>query len=200
MSSVEDVPEVSISSSEVDTVAAVATVATEEDNKTKIKLKSNDGKEITIGLAAAKMSAMIRSMLQTVSIDPIRKDEPIPLTNDALNFESLQKIVEWCEYHWDDPEPDPDFDDEKDRRNEELSHWDKTFIAVEDMGLLYDIIVGANFLDIKGLVEVGGKQICGLIKGKTCQEVRTILKITNDFTEDEEAAIHKENEWIYAKD
>jgi S-phase kinase-associated protein 1 len=66
--------------------------------------------------------------------------------------------------------------------------------------LLSEIIVVANFLDVKGLVEVGAKRICNKIKGRTCAEVTEMLFITNDFTPEEEEAILKENQWIYGKD
>ena len=177
-------------------------IPTAEDNNTKVKLRSFEGTVFEIGLAAAKMSVLVKNMLESLVGDDGQPNysEPIPLTNDGCTDECIKKIIEWCEYHWDDPPVDEDFDDEKDRRNEELSHWDKNFIDVPDQALLFDIIVAANYMDIKGLVEVGAKHICSKIKGKTCAEVRDILKITNDFTEEEESAIHKENEWIYAKD
>ncbi|CAG2107861.1 unnamed protein product [Medioppia subpectinata] len=138
--------------------------------------------------------------LPSADLESISTRDPIPLQNDAVTDGALKKIIEWCEHHWDDPPLDPDFDDEKERRNEELSHWDKQFIDIPDQGDLFDIIAAANYMDIKGLVEVGAKHICAKIKGKTCTEVREMLKIHNDFTPEEEAAIHKENEWIYAKD
>ncbi|XP_054153254.1 S-phase kinase-associated protein 1-like [Oppia nitens] len=176
-----------------------------KENKIKIKLKSNEGGVVECGLTAAKMSVLVKNMLETI-VDPqkpleeLANQEPTPLNNEAVTDAALKKIVEWCEYHWDDPPIDEDFEEEKDRRNEELSHWDKQFIDIPDQGDLFDIIAAANFLDIKGLVEVGAKHICSKIKGKTCAEVRDMLKITNDFTPEEEEAIHKENEWIYAKD
>jgi len=173
-----------------------------QDNTTKIKLRSYEGHDFEMGLAAAKMSLLVKDMLESLAEPGGQPDysKPIALTNNAVTDTALKKIIEWCEYHWDDPPIDPDFDDEKDRRNEELMHWDRQFIEVEDQALLFDIIVGANYMNIKGLVEVGGKHICNMIKGMTCQQVRDKLKIENDFTPSEEEAIHKENEWIYAKD
>jgi len=176
----------------------------EEENKIKIKLKSFEGGVYECGLTAAKMSVLVDNMIAALHSEgqpeSLADKDPIPLQNDAVTDKALQKIIEWCEHHWDDPPLDPDFDDEKERRNEELSHWDKQFIDIPDQGDLFDIIAAANFMDIKGLVEVGAKHICAKIKGKTCAEVREMLKITNDFTPEEEEAIHKENEWIYAKD
>jgi len=171
----------------------------DNEDQIKIKLESNEGEVFDCLLSAAKMSELISGMLEALSENPDHS-KPIPLKNDAVTNAALKKIIEYMEYHWDDPPIDEDFDEEKDRRTEELSHWDKQFIDVPDQGDLFDIIASANFMDIKGLVEVGAKHICNKIKGKTCQEVPDILKIKNDFTPEEEEAIHKENEWIYAKD
>lgn len=173
-----------------------------DDNTIRVKLQSYEGNTHEVGLAAIKMSHLVKGMLEALSSgdSPPDYSKPIPIQNDGATDAALKKIIEWVEYHWDDPPVDEDFEDEKDRRSEELSHWDKQFIDVDDQGLLFDIIVAANYMDIKGLVEVGAKHICSKIKGKSCAEAREILKITNDFTPEEEEAIHKENEWIYAKD
>jgi len=166
-----------------------------DDENSVVQLKSSEGGVYVCKLVGARMSHVIRTMMSNIDIN---KDHEIVLGNDAVTNESLQKIIEWVEHHWDDPEPDPDFETEVDRRSEELSHWDKQFIDVQDLGLLYDITIAANYLDIKGLVEVCGKHICGKIKGKSCEEVREILNITNDFTQEEVDAIHEENRWIYS--
>jgi hypothetical protein len=92
------------------------------------------------------------------------------ISNQALNDRALQKIIEFMEYHLDDCPLDEDFED---ITNEALTN-------VKDNRLLFDII-------------------CGLIKGKTCQEVRDILKTENDLTPEEEA-IREENKWNYFKD
>jgi len=169
----------------------------------KIILQSNEGKEFPCIKEAAMMSVLIRNMIEDIGYDC---ETPIPLKYEAITDRVLQKIIDWVEYHYDDPEPDDEFDEDKDKRNEELSYWDKRFIDVGDINVddsrafLYDIIDASNWLDIKGLLEVGAKHICNQIKGKTCVEVRKILNVTNDFTTEEEEAIHKENEWIHAKD
>ncbi|CAG2101374.1 unnamed protein product [Medioppia subpectinata] len=171
-----------------------------QQNLIKIKLKSSEGGIYECGLTAAKMSDLVKNMVESLGTDAVVTTEPIILGNEAVTDAALKKIIEWVEFHWDDPPVDHDFEDEKDRRNEELSHWDKQFIDVDDQALLFDVIAAANYMDIKGLVEVGAKHICSKIRGKSCQEVREMLKITNDFTAEEEDAIHKENAWIYAKD
>lgn len=77
---------------------------------------------------------------------------------------------------------------------DDISPWDQTFITV-DKELLFDLILAANYLDIKGLLDLGCKTVANMIKGKTPQQIREELGIENDFTPEEEEQIRKENEW-----
>ena len=62
-----------------------------------------------------------------------------------------------------------------------------------------DIIQAANYLDIKGLLDVTCKTVANMIKGKTPEEIRKTFNIKNDFTPAEEEQVRKENEWCEEK-
>jgi len=47
----------------------------------------------------------------------------------------------------------------------------------------------ANYLDIKGLLDVTCKTVANMIKGKTTEEIRETFNIKNDFTPDEEEQV-----------
>ena len=47
----------------------------------------------------------------------------------------------------------------------------------------------ANYLDIKGLLDVTCKTVANMIKGKSPEEIRKTFNIKNDFTEEEEAQV-----------
>ena len=47
----------------------------------------------------------------------------------------------------------------------------------------------ANYLDIKGLLDVTCKTVANMIKGKNTDEIRRTFNITNDFTADEEEQV-----------
>ena len=64
-----------------------------------------------------------------------------------------------------------------------------------DQGTLFELILAANYLDIKGLLEVTCKTVANMIKGKKAEEIRKAFNIKNDFTPEEEEQIRKENEW-----
>ena len=75
-----------------------------------------------------------------------------------------------------------------------IDPWDKEFCKVEQEDL-FKLILAANFLDIKPLLELGCKTVANMIRGKTPDEIRKTFNIKNDFTPEEEEQIRKENEW-----
>ncbi|XP_056688263.1 SKP1-like protein 20 [Spinacia oleracea] len=62
---------------------------------------------------------------------------------------------------------------------------------------LFDLILAANYLDIKSWLDLNYQTVADMIKGKTPEEIRKIFHIKNDFTEEEEAEIRKENQWAF---
>jgi len=57
----------------------------------------------------------------------------------------------------------------------------------------------ANYLDIKGLLDLTCKAVANLIKGKSPEEIRKTFNIKNDFSAAEEEQVRKENEWCDEK-
>ncbi|KAL1925937.1 hypothetical protein VTP01DRAFT_7215 [Rhizomucor pusillus] len=149
-----------------------------------VKLISSDNEDFTVDKEVAERSVLIKNMLEDVG----DSDSPIPLPN--VTAKVLRKVIEWCEHHRNDPVTQ----DEQERRNTEIDDWDQKYMEV-DQETLFDIILAANYLDIKPLLDVGCKTVANMIKGKSAEEIRRTFNITNDFTPEEEAQIKKENEW-----
>jgi len=76
----------------------------------------------------------------------------------------------------------------------EISEWDKTFMKVEQH-VLFEIILAANYMDIKSLLDLGCQTVANMIKGRSPEEIRETFNIQNDFTPEEEEQIRRENEW-----
>ena len=68
------------------------------------------------------------------------------------------------------------------------------FLGQVDQGTLFELILAANYLDIKGLLDVTCKTVADMIKGKTPEEIRKTFNIKNVFTPSEEEQVRKENE------
>ena len=72
-----------------------------------ILLWSRDGKVIPMDVEVAKVSAILKEMMETITIDE-EDDTPIPL--GRIDADILNKIVLWAERHYKDsrsPTPSP---------------------------------------------------------------------------------------------
>ena len=68
-----------------------------------------------------------------------------------------------------------------------------------DQGMHFELILVAKCLDMKGLLDVTCKTGANMMEGNTPEEIRKNFDIKNDFTEGEEAQVHKENKWCEEK-
>merc|ERR1712014_364217 len=159
-----------------------------------IQLQSSDGEVFRVDIEIAKQSVTIKTMLEDLGMDE-DEEGPVPLPN--VNAAILKKVIQWCTYHKDDPPP-PEDDENKEKRTDDISSWDSDFLKV-DQGTLFELILAANYLDIKGLLDVTCKTVANMIKGKTPEEIRKTFNIKNDFTPSEEEQVRKENEWCEEK-
>ncbi|KAG8739925.1 hypothetical protein FRC10_004986 [Ceratobasidium sp. 414] len=91
---------------------------------------------------------------------------------------------EYCEHHKHDP-PSPEENSNTYRRPAPMSDWDKTFITNFDRKTLFDIILAANYLSIKSLLNLGTRQVGNMIKGRTPAQIRELFNVVNDFTPEE---------------
>ena len=96
------------------------------------------------------------------------------------------KVIEYCKYHH-KAEQESLPEDEK-------NVWDKDFVKVDDE-TLFNLILAANYLDIKSLLDLTCKTVADEIKGKTPEEIRVRFNIKNDFTPEEEEEVKRENAW-----
>jgi S-phase kinase-associated protein 1 len=75
-----------------------------------------------------------------------------------------------------------------------VAAWDRKFVDV-DQASLFPIILAANKLDIKPLLDLACKAVADMIKGKTPEEIRAHFDISNDFSPEEEEEVRRENAW-----
>jgi len=159
-------------------------VKQEHSTKTVVLVASDGETKFTVPSHIAKMSKAVANMLEDLGDEDGME---IPLA--SVSAVMLNKILEYCT-HYDGVLPPI-----KEDKFADLEPWDKEFCNL-DQAVLFELILAANFLDIKPLLEIGCKTIADMIKGKTPEEIRKHFNIVNDFTPEEEAEIIKENNWI----
>ena len=151
----------------------------------KVKLISSDGQDFEVEVKVAQMSETIRNLIEDTGID-----NAIPLPN--VTGKILAKVVEYCKHHTEHPTPVSE-DKRDEKRTDDIIPWDQDFCKV-DQATLFELILAANYLDIKPLLDLTCKTVANMIKGKTPEEIRKTFNIKNDFTPEEEEQVRKENE------
>ena len=75
-----------------------------------------------------------------------------------------------------------------------MPEWDAAFVDLEQE-TLFALILAANFMDIRPLLDLTCAKVASMIKGKTPEQIRQVFNIVNDFSPDEEAKVREENKW-----
>lgn len=152
-------------------------------------LQSQDGQDFKVLVGVAKMNETLKNLIEDSGIDC-----PIPLPN--ITGKNLSKVLEYCKWHKENPSVAPADTTTKaadDKRTDDLCGWDLDFCKVEQLQL-FELILAANYLDNKPLLDTLCKTVANMVKGKTPEQIRTMFNIKNDFTPEEEEQIRKENE------
>lgn len=79
--------------------------------------------------------------------------------------------------------------------HEVVQGWYADFVNIEQEDL-FELILAANYMDIKPLLDLTCACVASMIKGKTPEEIRKTFNIVNDFTPEEEELIMEENKWV----
>ena len=74
--------------------------------------------------------------------------------------------MEYCEKHKSGNPPDIEKPLRTNNLAELVDPYDAKFIDIENLEELFDIILAANYLDIKSLLELSCAKVASLIKGK----------------------------------
>jgi hypothetical protein len=64
-----------------------------------------------------------------------------------------------------------------------------------DQEVLFELILAANYMDVKALLDLCCAKVASMMKGKPAEAIRKTFNIVNDFTPEEEEAIMAENKW-----
>ncbi|PAN22931.1 hypothetical protein PAHAL_4G054300 [Panicum hallii] len=170
-----------------------------------VTLISSDDARFEVTEAAATMSQTIRHMIEDGCTDG-----GIPLPN--VPARTLAKVLEYCNKHaaataaessaaggaaaGSDSGSSSSADSAGKDDGVDLASFDKAFIEV-DTDTLYDLLLAANYLDVKTLLDLCCQKVADMIRGKTPEQIRQTFGIKNDFSPEEEEKIRKENQWAF---
>jgi S-phase kinase-associated protein 1 len=116
----------------------------------------------------------------------------IPLPN--VKAQVLKKVIEFCDHHLTEPMTEIEKPLKSANMADVVQKWYADFVDLEQV-LLFELILAANYMDIKPLLDLTCATVASMIKGKTPEEIRATFNITNDFSPEEEAQVRDENKW-----
>eukprot|EP00761_Pharyngomonas_kirbyi_P011151 gb/GECH01011176.1/.p1 GENE.gb/GECH01011176.1/~~gb/GECH01011176.1/.p1 ORF type:complete len:161 (+),score=31.30 gb/GECH01011176.1/:1-483(+) len=153
-----------------------------------VELISKDNETFKVKREICSLSGLLSDMLEDTEAD----DTPsIPVPN--VESKALKKVIEYCEYH-NNNRADEIEKPLKGKIEDVICEWDKNFLDIEQ-DLLIELIMAANYLNIKDLLDLTCAKVASMIKGKSPEEIRQMFGIENDFTPEEEEKIKEENRW-----
>ncbi|MED6156371.1 hypothetical protein PIB30_013863 [Stylosanthes scabra] len=130
-----------------------------------------------------KHSEIIKNMIEDGSCND--EESKIPL--DSVDSKTLKKVIEYCKHHT---------HHEKDKE-EDINAWNAEFLKV-DPNTLYDLLMAANYLKIRSLLDLIYGTIKNMIKGKKIDEIRAVFNIKDHgFTPQEEEQNRKDYPHFY---
>lgn len=117
------------------------------------------------------------------------EETALPLA--SISEPTLKKIIEYCEHHKEDPPAVPTVpvppkkgEPVKAKDSTIKDEWDQEFIKNE-LPVNVNLLLAANYLELKPLFELMCKCFAGLMRGKTPEQLREYFGLPNDLTEEE---------------
>jgi len=142
---------------------------------------------------------LIRTLMNQIIKNNYTDDEDdtannieFPLPN--VKAEVLKKVLEFCEHYLAEPMTEIEKPLKSQNMSDVVQKWYADFVNVEQV-LLFELILAANYLDIKPLLDLTCATVASMIKGKSPEDIRATFNIKNDFSPEEEAQVREENKW-----
>eukprot|EP00286_Rhodomonas_abbreviata_P017356 CAMPEP_0181336652 /NCGR_PEP_ID=MMETSP1101-20121128/27545_1 /TAXON_ID=46948 /ORGANISM="Rhodomonas abbreviata, Strain Caron Lab Isolate" /LENGTH=222 /DNA_ID=CAMNT_0023446985 /DNA_START=43 /DNA_END=708 /DNA_ORIENTATION=+ len=152
---------------------------------------TQEGEEVEVKKSVIAMSQIAALMLSEEDDDGDSLPKlPMPYVKRAI----FDKIMEFCEHHEKEPMPEIEKPLKSTNMAQVVSDWDAKFVDL-DQPMLFELILAANFMDIRSLLDVCCAKVASMIKGKTPEDIRKTFNIVDDFTDAERQAVNEENRW-----
>mmetsp|Transcript_766 Transcript_766/g.667 ORF Transcript_766/g.667 Transcript_766/m.667 type:complete len:169 (-) Transcript_766:109-615(-) len=164
-------------------------MAENEDTRT-VHLVSQEGESYDVPLSVAQSSQLVKTMIDEDQDADEAQEIPLPNVKSAI----LAKVIEFAQHNKVEPMNEIEKPLKSANMSEVVQEWYANFVNVEQE-TLFELILAANYMDIKPLLDLTCATVASMIKGKTPEEIRKTFNIVNDFTPEEEAQVREENKW-----
>ncbi|KAK3217668.1 hypothetical protein Dsin_011638 [Dipteronia sinensis] len=155
-----------------------------------ITLESSDGTRFDVTEPIAIQMGTVRSFLEeneSSSDAAVAAWITVPLLN--VSSSCLVQIIEYCTKHHQFKV--------KSAPEKEVKDYDSGLLKEWSDDMIREVLLSANYLDMKDLLELTMKGIAERIQNKSPEFVRKFFGVENDFTPEEEAKIREENSFAF---
>jgi S-phase kinase-associated protein 1 len=149
-----------------------------------VDLVSQEGDNFQVDVNVAKMSELVKTMIPEDEDDSESQEIPLPNVKSQI----LGKVLEFCKHYAEEPMNEIEKPLKSANMGEVVQEWYASYVDVEQE-VLFELILAANYMDIKPLLDLTCATVASMIKGKTPEEIRKTFNIVNDFTPEEEAQV-----------
>ncbi|BAS77732.1 SKP1-like protein 1A [Oryza sativa Japonica Group] len=78
-----------------------------------------------------------------------------------------------------------------------LARFDDELMDGADVGTVVDLLRAAAFLRVERLADLASREVAACMRGRTVEGIRQVFGIANDYTDEEEQDVRKENSWAF---
>ena len=160
----------------------------DEPNKI-IKVQGDDEKIVEMTSGAAQRSVVLKDMIENYPDDPVYKIK-------SVKGDTLEKIKEYLEHYANSEPPIVPKPLKSSDFKECVDEWDYNFIGkVDDNEILENMILAANFMNIKPLLILLAAKIASKIKDVNTQTIRTVFGI-KELNEEEKKQFKDDKNYL----
>ncbi|XVF42734.1 hypothetical protein PTKIN_Ptkin01aG0387600 [Pterospermum kingtungense] len=149
----------------------------------KTTLRTADKEEFEVDEAIAMEFGTVKSFL----LENPESEDPIPLPN--VSSECLSTIIEYFTSHL-------AFRGSSSEEDEAKAYHEQ-FVKAQDNESIKELILAANYLDIKDMLDELTQAAADRLKNKSVEYARRFFGVENDFSPEEEAALREEHKWAF---
>eukprot|EP00918_Siedleckia_nematoides_P058803 GHVU01128328.1.p1 GENE.GHVU01128328.1~~GHVU01128328.1.p1 ORF type:complete len:189 (+),score=40.98 GHVU01128328.1:430-996(+) len=154
-----------------------------------VRLIASGGEALEVPRRVACQSTFIASLLSDGEEDNT--------VHVQVTAPTLKKVIDYCTHHIDDTHPPKIETPLKNpiKAQPLLGAFDKDFLEQTVVEDLFELVQAACYLHVQPLQDLCSAKLADLMRGRTLEEVRKLLKIENDFAPEEEQRVRAENAW-----
>jgi S-phase kinase-associated protein 1 len=157
----------------------------DDDVNDMITLRSKDNKLVKVSKRAAMMSSLVKNTLLDKSADEVSLFH--------IEGDIVQKVVAYMEHHINETPCTIERPLTSLEMSDIVSQFDASFVDKLDQTQMFKLLLAANYMDIKPLLDLLCAKIATLIKSKSPEQIRATFNIRSDYTEEEEEEVRRDH-------